>query len=56
LLLDASPYWFIPAYGQAAQAVGPAIQMASSPDSPVLIRIASSMFETKIFPSPIRPV
>jgi len=31
-------------------------QMASSPDSPVLIRMASSMLETKIFPSPIRPV
>src|SRR5205809_4461056 len=30
--------------------------MASSPDSPVLIRMASSMLETKILPSPIRPV
>src|SRR5438874_5850869 len=31
-------------------------QMASNPDSPVLIRMASSILETKIFPSPIRPV
>ena len=31
-------------------------QMACSPDSPVLIRIALSRFITKIFPSPIRPV
>src|SRR5204863_3850046 len=31
-------------------------QIASNPDSPVLIRIASSMLETKILPSPIRPV
>jgi hypothetical protein len=30
--------------------------MASIPDSPVLIRMASSTVETKIFPSPIRPV
>ena len=30
-------------------------QMASSPDSPVLIRIASSILETKILPSPMRP-
>src|ERR1700757_4342514 len=31
---------------------GPAVQMASTPDSPVRIRMASSMLETKIFPSP----
>src|ERR1700687_1742599 len=31
-------------------------QMASSPDSPVLMRIASSMLDTKILPSPMRPV
>jgi hypothetical protein len=31
-------------------------QMASSPDSPVLMRMASSMLDTKIFPSPMRPV
>src|SRR5262249_46298067 len=31
-------------------------QMASRPDSPVRIRIASSMLETKILPSPMRPV
>ena len=30
--------------------------MASSPYPPVLIPMASSMFQTKIFPSPIRPV
>src|ERR1700730_16082765 len=41
---------------RSPQARGPAVQTASSPDSPVLIRMASSMFETKIFPSPIRPV
>src|SRR4030095_12805242 len=35
---------------------GPARQTASSADSPVRIRMASSMLETKIFPSPIRPV
>ena len=39
-----------------ASRAGPAVQMASNPDSPVLIRMASSMLETKIFPSPIRPV
>jgi hypothetical protein len=33
-----------------------AIQMASSPDSPVRMRMASSMLETKILPSPMRPV
>src|SRR6185312_5181248 len=32
------------------------IQMASSPRSPVRIRITSSTEEMKIFPSPIRPV
>ena len=31
-------------------------QIASKPDSPVRIRMASSMLETKIFPSPMRPV
>src|SRR5690606_17777918 len=31
-------------------------QMASTPDSPVRIRITSSMLETKILPSPMRPV
>ena len=30
--------------------------MASSPVSPVRMRIASSMLETKILPSPMRPV
>ena len=30
--------------------------MASEPSSPVLILIAWSIFETKIFPSPIFPV
>jgi hypothetical protein len=34
----------------------PARQIASSPVSPVRMRIASSMFETKILPSPMRPV
>src|ERR1041385_1001183 len=35
---------------------GPPRQIASKPDSPVRIRIASSMLETKILPSPMRPV
>jgi hypothetical protein len=33
-----------------------AVHMASNPDSPVRIRIASSILETKILPSPTRPV
>ena len=32
------------------------IQIASGPFSPVRMRITSSTVETKIFPSPIRPV
>src|SRR5258706_10480626 len=40
----------------SAGLVASPVQMASSPDSPVLIRIASSIFDTKILPSPIRPV
>ena len=40
----------------ARRTIDTAAAEAGAPDSPVLIRIASSIVETKIFPSPMRPV